>query len=109
VITVVGIVLLAVGSSKKSTAQDNCFYDDTEQKWNCSRSDDPEKYTDMGELGRTLQGVGGVGIGVGLAAVGGGLLWYFLADDGSDGNATGTWVQPVIGPSTAGLSISGAF
>jgi hypothetical protein len=97
-VTVLGVVLLAVGQNKVSDADKQC-----PERQGCS-----DEVASLGNEGRTLSAVGGVGIGLGLVAVAGGVVWYLLADDDEPAEA-GTWIQPVLGPSTAGLSLTGTF
>lgn len=93
-----GIVLYAVGSSDVSTAQNRCP----------SRSNCPKSVADQGNSGRTLETVGGVLGGVGLAAVVGGLAWHFLEPTSST-PASAALVSPVVAPGYAGLAVGGAF
>jgi hypothetical protein len=45
---------------------------------------------------------------IGVAAVGGGLAWYFLGSK-DDKKSASTQVAPVVGPGYAGLGLSGSF
>jgi tetratricopeptide (TPR) repeat protein len=100
-LTIAGVVMLAVGIDKINEADDEC-----PNRKNC----DPE-IADLGNEGRTLQGIGIAGAAVGVAAVGAGLLWYFLTGDDSPAPATAraVTVQPLVSPWTAGVSVSAAF
>jgi hypothetical protein len=106
-VAVVGVVLLAVGQNKMSTAQDNC-------PDRVCPNPDTEGFEALGNTGRSMTGVGAVMIPVGVLAAGGGLLWYFLAP--SDSSATEApsasaqvHVRPWVSPWTSGLSVSGNF
>jgi hypothetical protein len=95
-----GVVLYAVGSSDVSTAQNQCP----------SRSNCPKNVADQGNSGRTLETVGGVLGGVGLAAVIGGLAWHFLEPTSpASASASATRVSPIVAPGYAGLAVGGAF
>jgi hypothetical protein len=50
--------------------------------------------------------------GVGIAAVAGGLLWYFLSpsEEPAPGDPAAAFsLQPVVGPWMSGLSLTGSF
>ena len=76
----------------------------------CGSASDASKGND----GRTLETVGVIGIGVGAAAVAGGLIWHFV-EPTSRPTAGAFRVSPVLGPASAGrgdfagISLSGAF
>jgi tetratricopeptide (TPR) repeat protein len=98
---VTGIILLAVGSSKVSDSFNIC------PNGNCGI--DPgggknRQATALNSDGRAFQNIGiAVGL-VGVAAVGGGLLWHFLEPTGPAKSAR---IRPELGPGWAG--VSGAF
>jgi tetratricopeptide (TPR) repeat protein len=94
-----GVVLLIIGNGKVSDAESRCD-PDTPGGRNCRNV---EAVAD-GNSGRSLMTVGGVVGGVGLAAVIGGLVWYFV----QPANRVG-WLTPQFGPGYAGLSGSGTF
>ena len=58
-----------------------------------------------GNSGRSLETVGGIVGGVGVAAVAGGLIWHFLEPSSSSSAA----VAPVVTPGYAGISLGGRF
>ncbi len=54
--------------------------------------------------------VGNVALGVGVAATVGVIVYWLLADKGSNDHAAAThWLTPTVGPNTGGLSMSGVF
>ena len=103
---VVGAVVLAGGNTKVQDAAEKC-----PDRQNCR---DPI-VRDLGNEGRDQMFLGGAVLGAGLAAAGGGLLWYFLSAPASDAphaaaSAYGrTVATPAIGPGYAGISFAGAF
>jgi hypothetical protein len=96
---VAGVVLFAVGAGNVSTAEKSC-----PGHSNCN---DPNAIS-TGNNGRTLETVGVVAGGVGVAAVAGGLLWHFLETPGAP-STTGATVTPVVAPGYAGLGLGGRF
>jgi hypothetical protein len=60
---------------------------------------------------RTQKGIGGVLTGVGVAGVGAGLAWYFLAKSHEKPAATARTFElaPAVTPTFAGLSAAGSF
>jgi hypothetical protein len=94
---VTGVILLVVGSSDVSTAQGLCG----------GRSCPNQPDADQGNTGRTLETVGGIALGVGGAAVVGGLIWHFLEPTGPASPAAR--LAPVVSPGYAGLSFHGNF
>jgi hypothetical protein len=60
---------------------------------------------------RTRKGIGGVMTGVGVAGVGAGLAWYFLAKSHEKPAATARTFElaPALTPTFAGLSAAGSF
>jgi hypothetical protein len=97
---VTGVVLYVIGSGDVTSAQNACP----------NRSGCAQSIADQGNNGRTLETVGGVVGGVGLAAVAGGLLWHFLEPTSSSGSPTGgAGVAPVVTPGYAGVSLGGRF
>lgn len=93
-----GVVLYAIGAGDVSSASQAC-----PSRKNCSQT-----VTDKGNNGRTLETVGAVLGGVGLAAVAGGLVWHFLEPTTPE-KSTAAHVSPVVTPGYAGLGVSGAF
>ncbi len=65
---------------------------------------------DDGNSAKSMRTVGWIVGGVGVAAVGAGLAWYFLGSSGgSDTKAAKSKVVVTPGPSFAGLGIAGVF
>ncbi len=119
---IAGGAMLGVGMANLADVQDKCpggvcprdkFSSDAE--W--------EKASRDGDKGpRTMTTLGGVVLGVGVAAIGGGLIWYFVGGSSSDETSTdktptpssgpgpsGMWVTPLIDPETGGLMFGGSF
>ena len=92
-----GVVLLAVGASDISSADSAC-----PSRTQCAKS-----VADQGNMGRTLEPVGYIVGGAGLAAVVGGLIWHFVEKPSSTPAAM--TVAPVAAPSYAGVSLGGTF
>ncbi len=100
---IAGAVLLGVGSSKISDAESICPSHD--------QCDDLEA-RELGNDGLTLQRAGGGVFAVGLLAIGGGLVWYFLGSGSSSsqaGSPTGLDVGVSVGPAYQGFSLTGSF
>ena len=111
VVAVVGAVVLAGGMKKVSEAEEVCPSHKCPQDVPANEAADA---IEKGNAGRDQQVVGGVLLGVGVAAVGGGLLWYFLSSPSSDAPAKALsprrpTATPAIGPGYAGISLSGSF
>jgi hypothetical protein len=112
VMAIVGAVVLAGGIKKVGEAEDVC------PSHECSRDVPANLATDAiekGNAGRQEQVIGGVLLGVGVAAAGGGLLWYFLSAPSSEAPPKTAFLlrraraTPAIGPGYAGLSLGGSF
>jgi hypothetical protein len=115
---VAGVVLLAVGSGQVSTA--NSDFKNTpgcDVAAHTCKTGKPGEPTPDGvqSLNDKLQGgyrnetIGGVVLGVGVAAVAGGLVWHFAFDKPKpkDSQAAGVVVRPGFAPGWVGLG--GAF
>jgi len=97
---VTGVVLYVIGSGDVTSAQNAC-----PNRTGCAQS-----IADQGNNGRTLETVGGIVGGVGVAAAVGGLLWHFLEPTTSSSSSTGgAGVTPVVTPGYAGVSLGGRF
>jgi hypothetical protein len=108
-VMVVGGILIPVGLGKVSEAQANCKENSAGQ-WSCPNQAD----VDNAALGQTLVPAGKVALGVGAAAVVGGLVWEFLANKPApveaDKSATGRIrLSPSISPGMTGATIHGSF
>jgi hypothetical protein len=96
---VAGVAFLVVGAGDVSTAQGAC---------GSSRTKCPNvSAANQGNTGRTFETVGGVALGVGGAAVVGGLLWHFMEPTGS--STTAARLTPTVAPGYAGMSLRGSF
>ena len=103
---VTGVIVLAVGAGKVSDVNTQC--PNTVCKAGGSLT--PAQAHDQDQSGKTLQGVGGVIGGLGLAAVAGGLVWHFLEKPSSkEAAATAFRLQPSVSPGYAGASFGGRF
>jgi hypothetical protein len=111
VAAIVGGIVLAGGMKKVSEAEEVC------PSHECSKDVPPNQAADAiekGNAGRQQQVIGGVVLGVGVAALGGGLLWYFLSSPSGEGPAKADaprrpTAAPAFGPGYAGVSLSGSF
>jgi tetratricopeptide (TPR) repeat protein len=112
VVGVVGAVMFAGGSSKVSEAEAKC----PDRK--CDTKADPslQTYLDEGNDGRSQETTGGILLGVGVAAIGTGVILYLAS--GSSGSsaqassipvAKNTSLTPAVSPTFAGFSLRGAF
>ena len=104
VAAIVGAIVLAGGMSKVDEAEKEC-----PDRGNCAS----KEVVDKGNEGRTQQVIGGTVLGVGGAAVAGGLLWYFLSSPSSDAAPRtalrGARAVPAFGPGYAGISLGTTF
>jgi hypothetical protein len=102
-LAIVGAILLPVGYGAVSDAEAAC------PNHQCAKNTDPS-IIDKGNSGRVQAGVGWGMLTVGIAAVGGGMVWQFLLNKPSQtGQKTGLWVAPVAGPGATGVTVGGAF
>ncbi len=114
---ITGGVLLGLGAGELADVREKCpggvcprenFPNDAEWK---QASEDGDKGP------QTMMALGGVVLGVGVAAIGGGLIWYFVGGNSDDSTSTndkpaassGMWVTPLIDPATGGLMLGGRF
>jgi hypothetical protein len=96
-----GVVTLVVGSGEVSNAEAACGANRT-----CPNTAAGNANAAKGNDGRSLETVGGVMGGVGLALVAGGLIWHFTQGPTTPTAATFT---PIVAPGYAGVGIGGAF
>ena len=99
-----GAVLLATGLKNENDASDKC-----PSRKNCT-----QEVTDQGNTARTQEQIGGALLGVGGAAIAGGLIWYFAASPSSGSaqspsHGTTAGLAPSIAPGFAGVSLAGSF
>jgi hypothetical protein len=102
-VAIVGAVLLVTGIKSENDAADQCPL----------RRQCPQEVTDQGNSARTQQKIGGVMIGVGGAAIVGGLIWHFASGPSSSAQTPRSGqraaLAPVIAPGFTGLSLAGRF
>lgn len=111
-VMVIGGILIPVGNSQVQDALDspNCKQVGSTDKWQCS----DENLVKSAQQGQTLVPAGKVAIGIGAAAVIGGLVWEFVANKPvpQEANKPGTAcirIAPSIGPGMNGALIHGTF
>ncbi|HEX7603524.1 MAG TPA: hypothetical protein VF316_18020, partial [Polyangiaceae bacterium] len=108
-LTITGVILLVVGQGKVSASKLGC----TNGVTNCTPpdltpvSDGSRNRQTLNNSGTALSNVGIIVGVVGVAAVGGGLLWHFL--EPTDAKPAAAKLIPEMSPNYAGLSLSGAF
>jgi hypothetical protein len=90
-----GVVLYGVGISDVNSAVDAC-----PTRIHCTSA-----AADQGNRGRGLELAGGLVGGIGIAAVGGGLLWHFL----THGKDTSPAPTVSFGPQSGSVSFAGRF
>jgi tetratricopeptide (TPR) repeat protein len=112
VLAIVGAVVFVGGVKKVQDAEADC------PTHTCPHDTPPDiaaAAIEKGNAGRQEQLIGGVLLGAGIAAAGGGVLWYLLSSPSSDAPAKATSplrravATPAIGPGYAGISLGGAF
>jgi hypothetical protein len=108
---IAGGVLFGVGSGKVSTAETACPSDSTYGRPHACKPGTPQSVLDDGNTGRSMETIGLIAGGVGLAAVVGGLVWHFVEPTAPSEPAPtpGARVTPVVGPGYAGVGVGGRF
>jgi hypothetical protein len=106
---VAGIVVYSVGAGDVNTALQNCP----------TRMCRDQMDVSQGNNGRSLETVGGIVIGGGVAVAAAGLLWHFLENPASSQSASGApaasptvtrpILTPVVAPGYAGLAVGAAY
>ncbi len=108
-VMVVGGILIPVGRGKITDAK--CTGGERTGEWSCGSQDQ----VDMVSQGKTMAIAGDIALGVGAAAVVGGLVWEFVANKPApaktDKPTTGRRVRvsPSVGPGMTGATIHGTF
>jgi hypothetical protein len=104
VVLIVGAVVYAGG------AKDVKHYEDLCPNHNCTGTDALSNQS-AANTARNKKVAGGVVMGVGAAALAGGLIWYFVQPRSAEttGSLLKPRVAPAVTPGFAGLSLSGAF
>jgi hypothetical protein len=95
---ITGGIIFLVGNGKISDSEKAC-----PTRVNCL-----PQVAEGGNDGRTFVAVGGVMAGVGLAAVAGGLIWYFVQTPKAAETGK-TRVTPDLGSGYAGIRVGGTF
>ena len=108
---IVGGVVLAGGMKKVSDAEQVCPSHQCSKDLPANVANDA---IEKGNSGRQEQVLGAVLLGVGVAAAGGGLLWYFLSAPSDAPSKAAAPLRraraaPAIGPGYAGISLAGSF
>lgn len=110
---IAGAVVLGVGMSNYNTAQGLCpiGVDATGATSHLCPAGTGSDATSQGNTGLLEERVGGVLLGVGGAAIVGGLVWQFAFNKPAETESAASRLRvlPVMGPQNAGLSVSGAF
>ncbi len=113
VVLATGAVVLIIGAGNVSTARDGLKKDGcdlTNAAKPCSGSAaDVAIQNDKLSSGTRTETIGGVLIGVGAAAVAGGLVWHFVFDKPKGAEKSATSVRPVVAPGYAGVGLGGSF
>ncbi|MEO7327377.1 MAG: hypothetical protein ABI193_02280 [Minicystis sp.] len=101
VLAVVGVILLPIGLGNVSSAEKLCPNHD------CGTNTDAKA---QGNTGRTEVGAGAALLGIGVAALAGGLAWQFVANKPKPlPTKAGVQLTPVLGPRGSGITLSGTF
>jgi tetratricopeptide (TPR) repeat protein len=106
-IAIGGGVLLGVGINNENTAAEACpDRRDPPNRENC-----PENFAQLGNEGIAMQRAGAVLLGVGGAAIVGGIVWYVLDSQSSESTQSKPSVKPVASftPEFTGLGLIGRF
>lgn len=100
-LAIVGAVLLPIGLGNISSAEKLCPNHD------CGTNDEAKT---QGNTGRTQVAAGAAVLGVGAAALVGGLVWQFVANKPKPLPAKASvQLTPVLGPQGSGLTLTGTF
>ena len=114
-LAVVGAVLLPLGYGAISDAEAVCPNHTCPPGTVVPGGGNLQEILDKGNSGRVQAGVGWTMMSLGIAAVGGGMVWQLLYNKPHAGKPTaaptktGFWMSPVAGPGTAGMSLGGTF
>ncbi len=115
VVLATGVVLVIVGAGNVSSAHDALKKDGCDLNNPATKCTVPNSAADVStqndklSSGKTSETIGGVGIGVGAAAVVGGLVWHFAFDKPRPAEKAATMLHPVVAPGYAGLGLGGSF
>jgi hypothetical protein len=105
----VGLAQVVIGGNEKSESRERAKTEAgcDDNLANCTGDLGPIR--DQNESATSKQRVGAILMGVGGAAIAGGLLWHFLEPTGPSGSAVKVKPRPDVRPGYAGLSFSGSF
>lgn len=103
-LAIIGAILLPIGYGAVADAEAQC------PNHQCPKNTDPS-IIDKGNSGRIEAGVGWGMLTVGIAAVGGGLVWQFLLNkpQAEPAKKSSLWMAPIAGSGTTGLTVGGSF
>lgn len=104
---IAGAILLPVGSGAVSSAEAACPDHQHAAGTTTGPANCPANVAGKGNTGRTEVLAGGIVLGVGGAAIVGGLVWQFAFNKPKPASAL--TVQPMLGPREAGLGLRGSF
>ena len=115
----VGVVMISGGATKVSDAEAACSkYSPAGTTRSCDVKAHPDLQAaiDDGNAGRSQETTGGILVGVGVAAIGTGVILYLTSGSGGSSAQTGgisvaknTSVTPAVSPTFAGFSLAGHF
>jgi hypothetical protein len=106
---VAGAIMIGVGVSEQASSRAGCTQN-TQGQYVCGPGIDPAQRQSQNQTGAATA-TAGVVIGiVGVAAVGGGLLWHFLEPTGAETTKSGRpRLVPQLAPGYAGFGLEGRF
>ena len=101
-----GVSLWAIGTSQVNQSKDDATAAGCHGT-QCPAGVDTKAFQDKNDSGSTKRGIGIALVGVGAAAVAGGLVWHFL--EPKMAHTRKVQARPDLAPGYAGLSLGGAF
>jgi tetratricopeptide (TPR) repeat protein len=109
VLTVVGLVVYSKAAKDVDNYKALCAFSDADGQYHCGSGND--EVANQANAAQNRKVVGGVVAGVGVAAIAGGLIWYFVQPRSAEtvGTLLKPRVSPALTPGYAGLALSGAF
>jgi tetratricopeptide (TPR) repeat protein len=113
VILATGVVLVIVGAGNVSSTNDKlkaagCDVNNPAKPCTAGPSV-VNPLNDKLTSAKTLETIGGVGIGVGIAGIAAGLVWHFVFDKPHAAEKSATTLGPQVAPGYAGLGAAGSF
>ena len=106
VVAIVGVSLWAIGTGQVSQSKDDAAAAGCNGT-RCPDGVNVKPFQDKNDSGTTKKTIGLVLVGVGAAAVAGGLVWHFV--EPSLGRSRKVHARPDLAPGYAGLSLGGSF